>query len=193
MDLQGSITHGEFDVKKTSIIGLSAIIPAIAMSSLVEAKTVLSAKERCFQLGQPIPGAKNWTLKIKPQQALSTKPGAIVGTVALAHGETTTYPPENNSLQLTGAASFVTSQSGEAPFDTVRIALIGNTYSSHDDGNRMVSWNASLILTPEVKGKIPGGQFVGFKTFTPLVGPDLAPSIQEQIDESVSEISCTSF
>jgi len=193
VDLQGSITHGEFDVKKINIIGLSAIISAIAMSSVVEAKTVLSAKERCFQLGQPMIGGKNWTLKIKPQQALTTKPGAIIGTVALAHGSQTTNPPENNALQLTGAASFVTSQSGEAPFDTVRIALIGNTYSSHDDGNRIVSWNTSLILQPEVKGKIPGGQFVGFKTFTPLVGPDLAPSVQEQIDESVSEISCTSF
>ena len=180
-------------MKKITTLALTGLAVAMSLSAAVEAKTVLSAKERCFQLGQPIPGAKNWTLKIKPQQALTTKPGAVIETVALAHGKTTTNPPENNSLQLTGAGSFVTPESGEAPFDTVRIALVGNTYSSHDAGNRMVSWNASLILKPEVKGKIPGGQFVGFKTFTPLVGPDLAPSIQEQIDESVSEISCSEF
>jgi hypothetical protein len=58
------------------------------MSSVVEAKTVLSAKERCFHVGDPIiSGGWSVTLKIKPQQALTDKSGAIAEIVGLDHGE----------------------------------------------------------------------------------------------------------
>lgn len=190
----GSHNHGEIVMKKTSITGLAAIIPAIALSSVVEAKTVLSAKERCFQVGQVIEGAKNWTLKIKPQQALTDKPVAVIEAVGLSHGVTTTNPPENSMVQMAGAASYVTPGYGEEPYNTVRIALVGNTYSSHADGSRIVSWNVSLILDPEIKGKIPDGRLVGIKTYTPITtGPDVEPSTQAQVNDSVTEISCKGF
>ena len=67
-------------MKKITTHVVAAFAATIVLSSAVEAKTVLSAKERCFQVGEPLNGGWRETLKIKPQQALTDKRGAVIET-----------------------------------------------------------------------------------------------------------------
>jgi len=53
-------------MKKSILIGLATLIPTVTLSPVVDAKTVLGTKQRCFQVGEPIAGGWNETLKIKP-------------------------------------------------------------------------------------------------------------------------------
>ena len=184
-------------MNKISIIGLAAI-SAIALSSAVEAKTVLSAKERCFQIGQTEAGGWNEVLKIKPQQALTDKPGAVVEVVGLEHGSKAVNPPLNYYNQFAGAASYIAGGDQEVTSNIVQIALIGTSYGT-DTGTAagirgLWTFDHSLMLEPEKKGKIPGGRMVGYDTFKPTeVGHENDPATQTVHEELVTEISCKGF
>lgn len=192
--------------------------PLLSLAFGIEASPVLKSGERCFQIGEVMNDQKNWTLKIKPQQPLPTRSGALVETVALAHGIQGNDPNDTSVVQLSGAASFVTPGFGEAPYNTVRVSLLGNTYSRHDTGSRMVNWNVSLILQPDIKGAATVGRIIGIKTYSPL-GTDGAPAptlleksgdagmhinlldpdqglerpTHVELNESLQEISCSKF
>lgn len=184
-------------MNKISIIGLAAIIPAIALSSVVEAKTVLSAKERCFQIGQTEAGGWAETLKIKPQQALSGKYGAVVEVVGLEHGSKAVNPPVNYYNQLAGAASYIAGGDQEVVSNIVQIALVGTSYGTDTGGAGIHGlWTPAytLMLEPEQRGKIPGGRLVGVNTFQPIGAGRVAdPATQIKVDEPVTEISCKGF
>lgn len=182
---------------KKTVIALSATISTIILSSGVEARTALSARERCFQIGQPVPGGWNEVLKIKPQQALTDKPGALVETIGLVHGAKTPHPPLNYYNQFAGAASYIPPGDQEVD-NVVQIALVGTSYGT-DTGTPegiygLWTLGYSLILEPEKKGKIPGGQIVGEKRFKPIGnGHDADPPKETLVDAPVAEISCSSF
>lgn len=183
-------------MKTISIV--AGLVAAMALSSVVEAKTVLSAKERCFQVGQPPSGGWNEVLKIKPQQALTDKRGAIVEVVGLEHGSLPVFPPLNYYNQFAGAASYIASGDQEVMDNIVQIALVGTSYGT-DTGaaagiHGLWSFDYTLMLEPEKKGKIPGGRLVGEKTFKPTeVGHKDDPEVDSVTDEIVTEISCKGF
>ena len=185
-------------MNKTNIIGLGVIIPAIAFASVVEAKTVLSAKERCFQIGQPAIGGWNEKLKIKPQQALTDKPGAVVEVVGLDHGSKAVNPPLNYYNQFAGAASYIGKGDQEVTGEVAQIALVGTSYGTDTATaagiHGLWTFDHSLMLEPEKKGKIPGGRMVGYDTFKPTeVGHENDPATQTVHEELVTEISCKGF
>ena len=178
-----------------------------------EVKTVLRAGEHCFAMGEQVEGAKNWLFKLKAQQNLTTKEGALIETIALAHGVKIGDPSENSLVQLAGAAAYVQSGYGEAPLDTIRIALDGNSYSQHEAGSRLVEWNVTLILEPQPKGQPQSGRIIGVKTYRPLRGASTgnpspskktdegfhinllepAPITQSELNEPLIKMSCKAF
>lgn len=184
-------------MKKSILIGLATLIPTVTLSSVADAKTVLGTKQRCFQVGEPIAGGWNETLKIKPQQALKDNPAAIVESVGLVHGNKAVYPELNYYDQLTGAASWIPGADYEVS-NVVQIALVGTSYGTKDVGPAAVpglySLDLSLILQPETKGNIPGGRLVGVKTFQAIVaGQGSGQASTEYYDKAVKEISCSEF
>lgn len=184
-------------MNKPSILGLAILIPAIALSTSVSAKTVLSAKQRCFQIGESVVGGWNETLKIKPQQALKDNPGAIVESVGLIHGNKAVYPEPNYYDQFAGAASWLPVNDYEVS-NVVQIALVGTSYGTKSVGpaaaSGLYSINFSLILQPETKGKIPGGRLIGVKTFQAIVaGQGVGQPEITYYDKPVQEISCSDF
>lgn len=184
-------------MKKSILIGLATLISTVTLSSAADAKTVLSTKQRCFQVGESIAGGWNETLKIKPQQALKDNPAAIVESVGLIHGNKAVYPELNYYDQLAGAASWIPASDYEVS-DVVQIALVGTSYGTKDLGPAAVpglySMNFSLILQPETKGSIPGGRLVGVKTFQPIVaGQGSGQTEPTYYDKPVKEISCSGF
>jgi hypothetical protein len=186
-------------MKTTSI--LASLVAAMALSSVVEAKTVLSAKERCFWVGNPLLAGSGTFLKIKPEQALTDKRGAIVEIVGLQRNSAVVYPPiSDHYIQFTGAGSFISSSGGgEFPHDIVQIALIGTRYGRADlfpptEIKGVSTLSYTLMLEPEKKGKIPGGRLVGQKSFKPTeAGHKDDPEENSVIDEPVNEISCKDF
>jgi hypothetical protein len=183
-------------MKKTTLS--AGLVAAMVLSSVVEAKTVLSAKERCFQVSQSASGGWNEVLKIKPQQALTDKKGAVIETVGLEHGSKAVIPPLNYYNQFAGAGSYIPAGDQEVIDNSVQIALVGTSYGT-DTGTAagihgLWSFEYTLMLEPEKKGKIPGGRLVGEKTFKPTeAGHKDDPEVSSVIDESVSEISCAAF
>jgi hypothetical protein len=170
----------------------------MGLSSVVEAKTVLSAKERCFQVGQTVAGGWNETLKIKPQQSLSGKYGAVIEVVGLEHGSKAVSPPLNYYNQFAGAASYIAGGDQEVASNIVQVALVGNSYGTDTASGAGIhglwSFDYTLMLEPEKRGKIPGGRLVGVKTFQPIgAGRDADPAIQSKVDEPLTEISCKGF
>ena len=185
-------------MKKTTSLMLAGLIAAIGLSTAVEAKTVLSAKARCFQIGGTVIGGWDTVLKIKPQQALTDKRGAIVEVVGLEHGSKTVNPPLNYYNQFAGAASYIASGDQEVTGATVQIALVGTSFGTNTATAEgipgLFAFDYSLMLEPESKGTIPGGRLVGVETFKPLVsGPGPDPSTQTTIDKAVTEVSCKGF
>jgi hypothetical protein len=183
-------------MKTISIV--AGLIAAITLSSIVEAKTVLSAKERCFQVGGTPPGGWSQTLKIKPQQALTDKKGAVVETIGLAHGSKAVEPALNYYNQFAGAASYIGRGDQEVVGNVVQIALVGTSYGT-DTGTAagihgLWSFSYILMLEPEKKGKIPTGKLVGVDTFKPIGdGHHADPATTSLVDETVAEISCSGF
>ena len=154
-------------MKTTSIV--ASLVAAMALSSVVEAKTVLSAKERCFRLGQQLEGGWNEVLKIRPQQALTDKKGAVIEVVGVSHGSRAVTPALNYYNQFAGAASYIAGGDQEVVGTVIQIALVGTSYGTHSgavDGVPGVwSFQYSLMLEPEQKGKILFGRLVGEETF----------------------------
>ena len=185
-------------MNKITTYAVATLVASIGLSSAVEAKTVLSAKERCFQFGRTEPGGWNEVLKIKPQQALSDKRGAIIEVVGLEHGSKTVTPPLNYYNQFAGAASYIASGDQEVTGNIVQIALVGTSYGTDTATaggvHGLWAFDYSLMLEPETKGKIPGGRVVGEKTFEPIgAGHDADPTTHSKVDEQVTEISCKEF
>ena len=176
----------------------SGLAVAIALSTAVEAKTVLSAKERCFQVGEILNGGWRETLKIKPQQALTDKKGAVIETIGLAHGSKVVVPVLNYYNQFAGAASYIAAGDQEVTDNIVQIALVGTSYGTDTGAASGISglWSFSytLMLEPEKRGKIPGGKLVGVDTFKAIGnGHDADPATTTLVDKTVSEISCSGF
>lgn len=196
----GNTITGENAMKKITTHVVAALAATIVLSSAVEAKTVLSAKERCFQVGEPLNGGWRETLKIKPQQALTDKKGAVIETVGLAHGTKPVFPPLSYYNQFAGAASFIAASGNDQEVigNVVQIALVGTSYGTDTAAASGISglWSFSytLMLEPEKKGKIPGGKLVGVDTFKPIGnGHDADPATQTLVNNEVTEISCSGF
>jgi hypothetical protein len=184
-------------MKTISIV--AGMVAIMALSSVVEAKTVLSAKERCFHVGDPnISGGWSVILKIKPQQALTDKRGAIAEIVGLERGSLPIFPPLSYYNQFAGAGSYIAAGDQEVVNNIVQIALVGTSYGTStaaaDAVHGVWSLDYTLMLEPEKKGKIPGGRLVGEKTFKPTeAGHKDDPEVNSVIDEPVNEISCKDF
>jgi hypothetical protein len=190
-------------MKKFTTYALAVFTAAITLSSAVEAKTVLSKKERCFSIGDPPgdpPSAGGWIqlLKIKPQQALTDKQGTVVETVALVRGAKPVYPPPTYYNQFAGAASYIAADSQVVKENVVQIALVGTSYGTDTGFGTGIyglwSFSYTLMLEPEKKGKVPGGKLMGVDTFKPIGnGHDADPASQTLVNEPVNEISCSAF
>lgn len=177
---------------------LTSIAVVMSLYTTAEAKTVLSAKERCFQVGETAIGGWATVLKIKPQQALTDKRGAVVEVVGLEHGSKPVNPPLNYYNQLAGAASYIASGDQEVTDNITQIALVGTSYGTDTATaagiHGLWTFDYSLMLEPEKKGKIAGGRLVGVENFKPLASglmPD--PSKTTTIDQAVTEVSCKGF
>lgn len=184
-------------MNKSILIGLATLIPTVTLSPVVDAKTVLGTKQRCFQIGASVPGGWNETLKIKPQQALKDNPAAIVESVGLIHGNKAVYPELDYYDQLAGAASWIPASDYEVK-NVVQIALVGTSYGAKSLGPTAVpglyTMSFSLILQPVTKGTIPGGRLVGLKTFQAIVaGQGSGQTETTYYDKPVQEISCSEF
>jgi hypothetical protein len=185
--------HGERIMKTVTTLVVASLMASLGMASVVEAKTLLSKKERCFKIGDAEPGGWNQTLKIKPQQALSDKKGAIVETVALEHGSKVVGQPLNYYNQFAGAASYLPPGDQEIS-NMVQIALVGTSVGT-DTGTmvgkrEMFSFNYSVTLEPEVKGVIRSAHLFGVETVTPLEG---GSPTQTVVNEQLEEIACKDF
>jgi hypothetical protein len=185
-------------MKKIAKNILTSIAVVISLSTSVEAKTVLSAKERCFQVGETAIGGWGTVLKIKPQQALTDKPGAVVEVVGLEHGSKPVNPPLNYYNQLAGAASYIASGDQEVTDNITQIALVGTSYGTDTATTEGIhglwTFDYSLMLEPEKKGRIAGGRLVGVEGFKPLViGLIPDPSKTTTINQPVIEVSCKGF
>ena len=142
-------------------------------------------------------GGWNETLKIKPQQALKDNSAAIIESVGLIHGNKAVYPELNYYDQLAGAASWISNGDLEVS-NVIQMSLVGTSYGTKSVGPAAVpglySMDFSLILQPETKGKIPGGQLVGVKTFQAIVaGQGVGQPDKTYYDKTVQEISCSDF
>jgi hypothetical protein len=183
-------------MKTISIV--AGLVAAMTLSSMVEAKTVLGAKERCFLFGRTEVGGWKEVLKIKPQQALSDKRGAIIEVVGLEHGSKVGTPPLNYYNQFAGAASYIASGDQEVIGNIVQIALVGTSYGTDTATSQGIhglwTFDYTLMLEPQTKGNIPPGRVVGEKTFKPIeVGHEADPTTHSEVDALVTEISCKEF
>ena len=180
-------------MKTVTTLVVASLLSSLGMTSTLEAKTLLSKKERCFKVGVAAPGGWNQTLKIKPQQALTDKKGAVVETVALEHGTKAVDQPLNYYNQFAGAASYLPPGDQEIS-NMVQIALVGTSVGT-DTGamvgkREMFSFSYSVTLEPEVKGVIHSAHLFGVETVTPLEGG--APT-QTVVNEQLEEIACKDF
>ena len=177
---------------------LTAILPLVTLSATLEAKPVLSAAPRCFQIGDVKPGGWRTTLKIRPQQGLPDKQGTLVEVIALEHGEQAVHPPLEYTNELVGSATYIPPGGGTLVADAVQMSLVGTSYGSDDgtaSGTRGVyALTYTLTLEPQVKNKIPGATLTGYKTFKPVGGGhDGDPATLTVIEAAMTEISCRDF
>ena len=187
-------------MKKITTCALAVFTATIAISPIIEAKTVLSAKERCFEILEVQNSRWFESLKIKPQQALTNKNGAIIEIVGLVHGRLNVNPTIKYYNQLAGAASYISTaiDNNQVVGNIVQVALVGTSYGT-DTGtvwgiSGLWSLNYTLMLEPEKKGKIPGGRLVGVKGFKAIGnGHDGDPATQTLVDEAVTEVPCSIF
>lgn len=176
---------------------LAVLLPFLALSTTVEARTVLGAKTRCFQIGSQVPGGWHEILEIQPQRALSDRNGALIGVTGLVHGTRAVEPPISYYNQLTGSASYIP-PGNQVVNDVVQIALVGTSYGTTTGTTAGVyglyAYDFSLRLKPEKKGRIPGGQLTGVKRFQPIGdGHDGEPATSTPVDQPVTEVSCAGF
>jgi hypothetical protein len=159
------------------------------LSSQVEARTIVSADTRCFQIGDVIPGGWDRTLKIKMQQALSDKPGQIVHVDALELGFKATNPPIQYANQLTGSATIAPPNDQLPGGDQLQISLVGTSYGNREDisKNGVFSFDYALRLDP----KTLAGPITGYQIFTPFSNGQIdAPISQAPLDTQLQPISC---
>ena len=181
--------------KKTVNRLLLTLVASFSQTSLTEARVVLSAKDHCFQVGSVTDGGWNTIIKIKPQQALTEKVGAIIQVAGLEWGSKATNPPLNYYNQMTGAGSYIPPGGQEVTDEIIQIALLGTGYGTDTATSAGVRglWRVdyTLMLKPERAGKISGGVLVGDMSFKPIGnGHDADPVTDWMINTTVSEIPC---
>jgi hypothetical protein len=169
---------------------VTALATAIALSSAVEAKTVLSAKEHCFQV---LWDNNNLTqaFKLKPQQPLTDKKGAVVEVVALDHEWINISNAVDRINQLSGAASYIPA-SGEETKDIIQVALVGTSYVTNTGGADGKPAFFSISYSLRISSNSPAvgfdGLLTGVRTMTPLDGGTPTQTI---IREVVSSRGCS--
>jgi hypothetical protein len=173
----------------------SGFLSAIVFSSAIEAKTVLSHKERCFAANDGFE-----SIKIKPQQALTDKEGGIIPIVGLVQGRLKLNLFIAYNQQFAGAASYIQLNNGQEQItdNITQVALVGTGYGT-DTGFAsgvygLWSFSYSLMLEPEKMGKIASARLVGTKSFKGIGnGHDADSEIKILVDEKVTEFSCRNF
>ena len=137
-------------------------------------------------------------LKIRPQQALTDKKGAVIEVVGVSHGSRAVTPAMNYYNQFAGAASYIAGGDQEVVGNVVQIALVGTSYGTNtgavDGIHGLWSFEYSLMLEPEKKGKIPFGRLVGAETFRATEATQKEdPLVDTMVDKTATEVSCKDF
>lgn len=178
---------------KKIVSSLCVALAAFGFCGVSQAGIVLGKGDKCFQLGQTMPGAMRKTLKIHTNNHLTDRFGDMVAVSALEHGFQATNPPNEFLTQLSGTATFILAGAPQETNGKTQISLVGTHYGSYQGQNGLWTDDLSVNLNRQDRGSVSGGFLVGFTEFDPIV-ETTNDDVDEMIDNvQLAPISCKDF